>query len=447
MDEFGAVAEPEIQEVEQVEQEQPEVEQPQQDEEWSSWDKKYSKPFSDWLKSVRDSGDPNLAKLARYAKDNEGRLYNLHLTEPRGLDGIKETYAAVQGIQHGELKGIEALGAIQDQVRDYEQSDELLAAGDPKVLDLFGDDFNEGLGKLTPAILDRIQQSNPEAYSAAILPHLVQALRTSPIVQDFNGIVDVLNDPMPQWMAADTKYMNADQKQFINEQRQAWVNEKFEKITNRASGMATWLNAQDQAVKGKGPLPQNGNRQQQPDRLSQEREALDNEKRQMYWDKNIHPETKSFGDNRFQELMKPYAGRLKLDAPAMEGLKKAFLTGVVQKLAADRTYTSQLSRYQKQMNPDAKTVVNLANVNFDKHAKSVLEGLIDERGYRKFMGQRPMNTPNGNGAKPAQAPQSGVTIVSVKPAFGDIDHKNTPIEWLRMHKYRMTNGRVVQVKN
>ncbi len=430
MDEFGAVAEPEIQEVEQVEQETPETpEQPEQ--QAGESDNKFSKRFTAWLKGKNESLDPEDKYNARFAKDLYGRDLALRQIYPNGVNDVREVKAALDGIQHGELRGVEALGAIQDQVRDYEQSDELLAAGDPKVLDLFGDDFNEGLGKLTPAILDRIQQSNPEAYSAAILPHLVSALASSPLVAAQNAMADILSEPPPAWMTPN--------------QKSDWIQDKFARIIKQNDLMANWLNAQAEATKGRQVPAANG-RVPASNQLSQEREALDNEKRQMYWDKNIHPETKSFGDNRFQELMKPYAGRLKLDAPAMDGLKKAFLTGVVQKLGADRAYTSQLSRYQRQMNPDAKTVVNLANVNFDKHAKSVLEGLIDERGYRKFMGQRPMNTPNGNGAKPAPA-ASGVTIVSVKPAFSDIDHKNTPIEWLRMHKYRMTNGRVVQVKN
>jgi len=435
MDGFDAVIDqPEIG-AEEVVQEAPEQQtQEQPEQQPGESDNKFSKRFSDWLKTTRDTAtDPEIQKFARYGKDLEGRDRLLRELYPEGVSKVREVKAILDGLEYGEAKGVDAISAIQDQIKDYEQSDELLASGNEKVWDLFGPEFDDGLAKLAPSYLNRLQQSKPEAYSETILPHLVSALRVSPLVSEFNGIVDVLNQEPPAWLTPD--------------QKTNWINDKLQNVIKHANGMAAWLNAQDQAVKGKTVPGVNG-RPPQQDQLQQERQQIENEKRQMYWDKNIHPKTTAFGEQRFQELFKPYANRLKLDQPAMDGLKRAFLTGVVNKLSADRQYVTQLSRYQKQTSPDGAVVVNLANVNFDKHARGVLEALIDERGYRKFMQQRPMSsppaprTPNGT-----FAPANGPKVVSVRPPNGEIDFQNTPTDWLMTKadgskQFRMKDGSI-----
>jgi hypothetical protein len=103
-----------------------------------------------------------------------------------------------------------------------------------------------------------------------------------------------------------------------------------------------------------------------------------------------------------------------------------------------------MQRYHSQKRPDANTVANFAKVEFDKHKKSVMDGLINSR-YKPFLSGPRKTTavtpPNGNGKTPVSP---GVQIVGAKPK--NIDFKNTPLDWLHQKKYRLTDGKVVQVR-
>lgn len=155
---------------------------------------KSAKEYGDWLKSLK--ADPANSKFARMSQDNFGRMRALQQIEPRGIDGVREMYAQMNSVIHtdperGELKGAEAIAAMQDAVRQYAATDEALISGDPKALEELGQEFDDGLAKLTPHLLSRLAQSNPEAYASAVLPHFVQALAQSDLVRDYNGMVDL----------------------------------------------------------------------------------------------------------------------------------------------------------------------------------------------------------------------------------------------------------------
>lgn len=415
--------------VEQETPEQPTEEQPEQ--QAGESDKKFSVRFSAWLKAQRDGGDPEVAKFARYGKDLEGRDRALRELYPNGVNDVRAVKAALDGLQYGEAKGIDAIGAIQDQIRDYEQSDELLASGDPKVLDLFGEEFNEGLGKLTPAILDRIQQSNPEAYSAAILPHLVSALQSSPLVAEMGSIVSVLNEQPPQWLTPN--------------QKSDWINDKFQRLVAHVNKAADWYNAQHDAVKNVPRGTQNG-KVSQPDRLSEERQQFEAQQRDYHWKTNIAPNLDKHAVTSFDQLFKPYNQRLKLDAAAQEVLRKDFVSRVVEKAAQNRQYMAQIQRYRSQKNPDPATVLNLAKVEFDKHSKGVINEIINER-YRTFLGSKQNPTPRAANGTFQPQNGNGPRVVSVKPNQADIDFQRTPVDWLNTakdgsKKYMMKDGKV-----
>jgi len=433
MDGFDAVIDqPEIG-AEEVVQEAPEQQtQEQPEQQPGESDNKFSKRFSDWLKTTRDTAtDPEIQKFARYGKDLEGRDRLLRELYPEGVSKVREVKAILDGLEYGEAKGVDAISAIQDQIRDYEQSDELLASGSEKVWDLFGPEFDDGLAKLAPSYLNRLQQSKPEAYSETILPHLVSALRVSPLVSEFNGIVDVLNQEPPAWLTPD--------------QKTNWINDKLQNVIRHANGMASWLNAQDQAVKGKTVPGVNG-RPPQQDQLAQERQQFETERQNHYWQTNIVPELNKHAEKSFNELLAPYDKRLKLSPEAKADLAQSFVDQVKQKATANRQYMSQIGRYRSQPKPDAAVVTNLARVEWDKHAKGVMEGLIDKR-YRTFLGQQKMNTQAPRTSNGTFAPANGPKVVSVRPPNGEIDFQNTPTDWLMTKadgskQFRMKDGSI-----
>ena len=410
----------------------------EQDDPYSS---KASREYSQWLKSLRDSGDPQSAKFARLAKDNHGQMFALRQLEKQGLEGVREKYAILDSVIHsdperGELHGAEAIAALQDSVREMAEVDELLAAGDPKALEALGEDFNEGLAKLAPSILDRVRDSDPEAYAAAVLPHFVQALASSELVSNFNGLVDVLNQAPPQWLTA--------------EQKTAWAADQQQKVIALAGNMGKWLNAQavnaaKLAKPGEGGDKTGTRRTSGKDSLSDREAQFNKREQETHWNTNIAPKLDQHASTKFSELFRPYAKRLNLDAPTANALKLEFSKRVAQTAVKDPAFIGQIKRYRGMRNPDPATVLNFTKVNFDKHARTVMESLVNER-YKPFLTGRPRTTETsstaGRGAPP---PAKGVQIVTQKPA--NIDYKRTTVDMIHAKTYWTTDGKRVQVRS
>lgn len=401
--------------------------------------KKSSRDYQNWLKGLKDA-DPAHKPFINRAKDNESRLYALGQVEPRGIDGVRETYAALSAVQHGDLTGIDAVSALQDSARDVELADQMIANGDPAIWEQFGDEFNGGLAKLAPSLLARVAQADPEAYQAAILPHLVGTLAKSELVSSFNALVDIMDQQPPAYLT--------------DAQKAAFRQEQWTKAIAAASGMGKWFN--DTAKKA-GELPkgpqgqQNGAKKTDP--AAERMQAAEKKEQDFHWNTKIAPQTDKYAGDRFNELFKTYDKRLRLDPTAKNALKTAFVQAVVRKATAPgqngqpNPYQKQMGRYRAAKNPDPTSVLNYFKVEFDRHAKTALDGLVTER-YGRFLKGQPQNGANkgpGGGAGQGKGPVApNVQVVSVKPT--NIDYKNTPKDWLYQNKYRTTDGKIVQVR-
>ncbi len=320
---------------------------------------KADREYKAWLKGLRDADPKTHGRFARQAQDDRGRLLELSRLEPKGIDGVREKFAILDSVtyedpERGVLTGTEAVAALQDQVREMGEVDSLLATGDPRALEALGDDFNEGLAKLTPAILDRVREADPEAYAAAILPHFVQALAQSDLIGNYNALVDTLNEAMPQWLPEDKKA--------------AWIADKFRRVTELASGMGGWLKAQMDAAKGDGKAnvsrgTKAGQREQgtgnRTDKAAQEQEQAATREATQHYSANITPKLNQHAEQKFNELFRPYAKRLHLDSAARTDLARAFTQGVTAKAMArlagnkPNAYEQQMTRYWRQRTPAA----------------------------------------------------------------------------------------------
>lgn len=394
---------------------------------------KGSREYSQWLKAQQERlTDPNDKKYLRLSKDNHARLYQLQQLEPRGIDGIRERYAAVDSVVHGELKGVEAINALQDELRGVQDIDGRLLAGDATALKDLGEDFTtKALPQLAGPILDMVRENNPEAYSKAVLPHFVAALAQSDLVKDFNGMIDVLNQQPPAYLTA--------------EQKTAWAADQLRNITGLAGNMGKWLNAQ--AAKA-GELPKSGTPTAKPgqEEMTPEQKELDERRKgdvTAHWRDNIGSATNNHADKRFDELMRPFDKRLRLGKEARADLKQALVQGVTAKAKANKAYVDQMGRYHAQGKPDPATVSNYFKVEFDKHAEHTLKGLVTQR-YGSFLSGKPSTAAAAkpaNGSRPGPV-SPGVKIVNTKP--NNIDFKATPLDWLHQKKYKTTDGEVVQ---
>ena len=404
---------------------------------------KTSKEFSNALKAWRDSG-PDGAKYARMAKDDHSRLFQLHQLEPEGIDGVRAKYALLDSVVHGELKGLDAVTAMQDALQSYSDVDQLIAAGDPKALDELGEDFNDGLAKLTPSILARIAAANPQAYADAILPHFVEALRSSDLVKSFNGLVDTLNEQPPTWLTAD--------------QKSQWINDKLGRVLQAAGGMGEWLNAQAEKAKGANVTvgdPRQRQTQRGSSTLDQREQAIAQKEQATYWESSIAPQTNQIASKAFDEQFRSYEKRLKLDQASKNALVTDFVAGVTKKALAKKAdgspsdYSRQMQRYHGQRNPSAQAVINFFSVEFNKHARTVMQELINTR-YKPFLEGKPNNQAQSGTTKPAGSTNPGaskqIQYVSVKPAPDSYDPSKRSIKDIYDDLYRLRDGRVVKFK-
>ena len=416
-----------------------------QSEEEGPYSAKTSKEFSNALKAWKDANPDNL-KWARMAKDDHARLYQLHQVEPEGLEGVRAKYALLDSITHGDTKGMDAVTAMQDALQSYGDVDSLIAAGDPKALDELGDDFNEGIAKLVPSILDRVAASNPEAYAAAVLPHFVEALKQSDLVRGFNALVDTLEEKPPAWLPADKK--------------EAWLADHMQRVIGHASTMGNWLNAQAKKAGESGARTATGTTQGTQrtgtqSTLDQREQAIVQREQSEYWGKSIEPETNKVAEQTFKELLKPYEKRLKLDDASMKALGRDFVQGVSAKALAKKAdgspsdFAKQMQRYHAQRNPNAQAVSNYFGVEFRKHASTVFKSLITER-YGAFLNGKPSGQVQNQVQKPAGSANPGAAkqmqYVSVKPDPSTFDNTKRSLNDIYSDIYRLNDGRVVKYK-
>ena len=408
-------------------QSEPQIETPETPED--PYSPKSASEYSKFLKSLRDA-DPANAKFARQAKDDFQRGIELKKIEPAGVSGVREKYALLDSLQHGDATGLEALTQMQDRVREYAEIDQQILNGDAAALETFDKEMKLGIANMAPEILDLARQLNPEKYEATLASHMVESLRKSPLLTNFNGLVDVLNEQMPSWLPEDKK--------------QAWQADKFQRIVGLAANMSNGFNAlQDKATQLKPVEQKSGNG---VDKASE----LDTREQNFHWDTQIGPKMDEFAAKRFNNLFAPYGKRLRLDETIKDGLKLEFSKRTSKKCAANPVYSGQVGRYRATKNPNPQAVTNYMKVEFDKHAKNVMDELIQER-YKPFLNGTKQNgagnqqsKPNGNGNKGPVSPN--VQVVSVKPPSNEIDWARTNADMIHAKKYKMLDGSTRQVR-
>jgi hypothetical protein len=389
----------------------------------------FSRDYRAAMKAL-EAQHPEQAKFLRQARDNHARLFALTQLEPKGIDGVRERYAMLDGLVRGDFKGPEALTAIQEELAGVEEVDNLLISGDPKAFDALGEDFNAGLAKLAPAYLERIAKNDPAAFEAAVLPHFVSTLAGSDLVKEFNALVDVLNSK------DDPRFDDATKMKFAMTQ---------------LGKMGQWLNglqAKAGEIKPAGATADGGKNS-----IAEERAQLEQERQTIHWDTKIKPGIVAHENKTFDTLFDPYQKRLKLDQGAKEDLQQAFKAGLTKAGNSDAEYLRQMKIYRAQKNPDPVAVANFVRNAINKHSKPVMEALIKAR-YSPFLAGKPKPIVqagnNGNGTKPGPV-SPNVEVRTVMPPRNEIDFQGTPVDWMASTRpggkqYRLYSGKVIQVR-
>ena len=300
------------------------------------------------------------------------------------------------------------------------------------------EDHRNGIIRMTPQLLDTLAESNPEAYTAALLPHFVEALKSSDLVSNFNTMVDILTQEPPKWLKPD--------------QVTEWTNERLRSVLQNVKGMSQWFKQQETRAAEVGSKP-NG----QPMRTGGEsRPAQETQvatANPQYWSDKVYPETNKHAEETFSRELKPWEEKLaakgfRLSKLEKEALAQKFVAGVVKNSQGNQDYVSQMGRYNKMKSPDAASIVSVFRGEFNRHANNVMKALVEENYGDKLKGGKPGPKPVTRTATPS-APEKGVQYGSVKPRREDIDIVKTPKEWIYDDKrYRrvLTNGRTFELR-
>ena len=392
--------------------------------------KQADREYSAWIKSLKEDGDSG--KHYRRIKDDFSRLQTLNRIDPKGIDGVRERYAALDGVAYGDKKGIDAISNMQSALAQSQTALDAIAQGDLSQLD---DDQRQGMTRMAPKILDMLAESDADGYVKAVLPHFVDALRGSELYSAYGQLVDVLSQKPPLWMKP--------------EQKADWTNDRLSAVIQHATTMGQWFKAQEDRAKeiggdGKAKPGMDGETQAKP-------ESQGGTANPQFWKDNVYPETNAHAEKTFTDELRPWADKLaKAGFRLSDGKKQALagelMQGVIAEANKNEDYKSQMARYNRQRSPDKSSVVSLFRSEFSKHAPGVMEKLI-RRDYGQILDKRTApkvnGNGNGNGSKAAPiAPQKGVKIVSVKPSRADIDFPRTPADWLYQNKWRMKDGTV-----
>lgn len=391
--------------------------------------RKDAKAYQDWLKGLKTE-DAAIGKFAKQAKDDYYRSAELAKLDSRGIDGIREKYALLDSVSHGDLKGAEAIGAIQDELQTFYSTDDRIVAGDPSVLDEFDDAMKGGIIKMMPSLLAMQQTIDPDGFNQAILPHTAAMLRSSGLLQNHNAMVDLLEEQPPSWLP--------------KERVEAWYQDKLRRIGQILDTSGNAINAQ--LAKAKEPTQnQSINKQQPTDRQTE----LEIRERNLNWNSKVQPQLLNDAQAIFREEYKPYFKSLHLDVASLNALQADFLNRMYTMGNKNRDFKAQMDRFFASKNPNPAAVANYAKAFFSKPdvGKAVMTALINER-YKGIL-NRAKPAPAGNNGNRNVAPTGPKEyVVSVHPANADINFKHPNFPVLRAQKkFPMKDGRVAVLRS
>lgn len=97
---------------------------------------------------------------------------------PKGAEEARTLKASYESVG-----GEEGITELQNVARNVRETDESVAAGEPKIIDDIAQNFPEGFKRLVPHALARLERLDPNAYDNAIRGPLVKALGASGLRQ------------------------------------------------------------------------------------------------------------------------------------------------------------------------------------------------------------------------------------------------------------------------
>ena len=364
------------------------------------------------LKAFKDASPEN-TKVANTLRDAFGRATEYEQIFPK----VQDARVAQQTIQ--SVGGVEGVQAMQAKVADFDEVDSLLAEGNPEVLDRIAEIAGEGLNKLVPDILSRMQSSSPEAYAAALKPFLYQGLVSTGLPAALHSIFENLQT------ARNTPGATPEFKKHYEDKADATLVQ-----------LSTWL--QKLSADATQPPAAKNN-----DALTARETAL-NQREETAFQQDLRKVTSDHQSATLGKELAPYLKKLNLDPEAKIDLAQGIYDECARLIGADKTYKGQIDAAMKGKKRDATKISALMNAKVDAVAATAVKNVIGRR-YKSALGTTKPVVKGAvkPGVKPAVQKPGAPIKVAVKPDRSQFDMSKTTQDMLVRGQAVLTNGKLV----
>lgn len=349
------------------------------------------------LKALRDSSPEN-AKAARALNDVYGREQAYKQVFP----SVKDAQAAQGTIQTIESFG--GLDAVQSTIAEIEEVDRMLRDGDPKAIDKILEVSGEGFGKIAPAMLDKLQASNPDAYAATIRPHLVTAIGQSGLNE---AVAAVLNN----FDLANTPGATGEFKA------------KFEKqAVEGLTRIQQYLHGLKSAEQPKAPTGTGA----PDDKLSAREQAVAQQEDKIFRESvGNHANTEI--TNSLAKALTPYLRGVKIDQVTRGRFTQAVYDQVAELVKADKVYQTTKDNLFKAKNKDAANIANHMKAKFSAVVGDAAKTVAGRAEWKAVLGTK--GAPGAGAPKAGAPPAPGGLGTAEKPILVKELPARTEIDW------------------
>ena len=329
------------------------------------------------LKAFREAS-PEHAQAAKLLNDGYSRA-----------EAYKEVFPDVATARNvraalDTIGGIEGLSELQSTIASVEETDSLLDAGDPKVLDQIIEDSPEGFKKIAPHVLSRLQKLDADTFQKTLQPHLVRSL----IDANFPATLQYLERAVGD---------NADAKAVVQNIMQWFEGQK---------SVAERLNN---------------------DTLNPEREKLNTERQQLVKERQdelkgrIAQDTDSHIRQELGTKLRPFSESLKTLPEAVRAdVARACITHLAQALRADKAFQTQLQTMLNSKKPDRERIVRFTNEKVSSLGDKIIETVVKSYGLKTGK-PAARTTTTTKAVTESPAANSAMVKLARQPNINDID--------------------------
>jgi hypothetical protein len=341
------------------------------------------------LKAFRDTS-PEHAQAAKLLNDGYSRFEAYKQVFPT-VDDARSFKA-----QLDTLGGLEGIANMQTTLASVEETDALLEAGDPKVLDQIFEDSPEGAKKLAAPFLAKLAKVDPEAFARTVQPHLVRSLIDSNFPQVLAYLATKLGD-------------NAEAKSVV-------------------ANMQAWFDGQ----KSQADRSSEDVLSPERDQIAKDRAEIAAERRRDF-DSQVASQINPHIHTELGSRLKPYSASLvALPEAVRQDVARACITELAAALKADKAYQTQITAMNGARKPDRDKIIAYNKTKVSSLADGIISKVVARYNLKPGTVMAAKGGKQAAGKPGAQRTPQATSIANLQsaPKDSDIDwnHENMSTE-------------------